>query len=144
MDTEKIEQLIEIVKDSEVSEISLESRGAKVKIRKGRVHRSAPAKAKAAPASASTGKKAAPVQGGEKSGPNEVVVSAPMVGIFHSFNGSVAVGSIIKSGQVVGSIESMKLMNDVMSDADGTVTEVLVEDGMPVEYGQVLLRLACN
>ncbi len=71
----------------------------------------------------------------------EVVVKAPMVGIFHSLDSVGIVGTNIKIGQVVGSIESMKLMNDVVSKHEGVIAEVMVEDGMPVEYGHSLFRL---
>ncbi len=64
-----------------------------------------------------------------------------MVGIFHAANDIKQVGAQISKGQVVGSIESMKLLNDVVSEVSGTVREVMVENGMPVEYGQPLLRI---
>lgn len=50
----------------------------------------------------------------------------------------------MRKDQVVGAIESMKLMNDVRADCDGLVEAVLVEPGMPVEYGQPLYRLAAD
>ena len=71
----------------------------------------------------------------------EVFITARMVGIFHSIDSVGAVGTAVKAGQVVGAIESMKLLNDAVSDHDGVIAEVLVEDGMPVEYGQRLFRL---
>ena len=64
-----------------------------------------------------------------------------MVGIFHSAGNSMTEGVAVKAGQSVGAIESMKLMNDVISECDGVIAEVLVEDGLPVEYGQPLFRL---
>jgi len=53
----------------------------------------------------------------------------------------VEVGDTVRAGQVVCIVEAMKLMNEIQSDADGVVAEVLVEDGQPVEYGQPLFRL---
>lgn len=70
-----------------------------------------------------------------------VYISAPMVGIFHGIDSLNAVGSTVRSGQVVGAIESMKLMNDIISEYDGVITEILVEDGAPVEYGHNLFKL---
>ena len=64
-----------------------------------------------------------------------------MVGMFHVVDGIARVGAEVSEGQVVGSIESMKLANDIVSEVAGRVREVLVEDGMPVEYGQPLYRL---
>ena len=65
-----------------------------------------------------------------------------MVGIFHHAEPPLPYAAVVAPGQVVGSIESMKLMNEVLAEAGGRVTEVLVEDGAPVEYGQALFRLA--
>ncbi len=70
------------------------------------------------------------------------VVASTMVGIFHTARPAVEVGTELKAGQRVGSIESIKLMNDVVSTCTGTVAEVLIADGQPVEYGQVLYRVA--
>ena len=50
----------------------------------------------------------------------------------------VQVGDTVKKGQVVAIVEAMKLMNDIESDFDGEVAEILVENGQPVEYGQPL------
>ena len=65
-----------------------------------------------------------------------------MVGIFYHAEPPLFLGAEIKAGQIIGSIESMKLMNDVVAEDSGRVTDVLVEDGAPVEYGQALFRLA--
>ena len=54
----------------------------------------------------------------------------------------VAVGDTVKKGQTVAIVEAMKLMNDIESDFDGTVAEILVENGEMVEYGQPLFRIA--
>lgn len=74
--------------------------------------------------------------------PVGITITAPMVGIFHVIDGIKSRGISVKKGQVVGAIESMKLMNEVVSRDDGEVEEILVEDGTPVEYGQVLFRLS--
>ena len=50
--------------------------------------------------------------------------------------------AILRNGKVVGIIEAMKLMNEIESDFDGTVTEILVKNGQAVEYGQPLFRIA--
>jgi acetyl-CoA carboxylase biotin carboxyl carrier protein len=75
------------------------------------------------------------------------VVTSPFVGTFYrkpnpdSAN-YVSMGDKIDKGQVLCIVEAMKLMNEIESDAAGTVTAILVEDGAPVEYGQPLFKLA--
>jgi biotin carboxyl carrier protein len=74
----------------------------------------------------------------------EVSVVAPLVGIFHTWakprGGSlVAVGDRIKVGQLVATIQSLNVINEVESPVAGRVTEILIQDGQPVEYGQQLM-----
>ena len=69
------------------------------------------------------------------------LLSAPMVGIFYHAEPPLSLGAEIKAGQMIGSIESMKLMNDVAAEESGRVVDVLVEDGAPVDYGRALFRL---
>ena len=75
-----------------------------------------------------------------------VEVTAPMVGTFYRAPGPeeppfVEIGSRINVGQAVCILEAMKLMNELESEVSGEVTEILVENGTPVEFGQVLMRL---
>ena len=79
-------------------------------------------------------------------GANEEV-RAPLVGTFYAAAAPdekpfVTRGQSVKKGEVVGIIEAMKLMNEIESDFDGTVTEILVKNGQAVEYGQPLFRIA--
>ncbi|SCG67638.1 acetyl-CoA carboxylase biotin carboxyl carrier protein [Micromonospora inositola] len=78
--------------------------------------------------------------------PGRLTVRAPVVGTFYRAPEPgaapfVAVGDLIRPGQVVGIVEAMKLMNEVTADQAGRVVEVLVDDGRPVEYDQPLLAL---
>ena len=75
-----------------------------------------------------------------------VEVTAPMVGTFYRAPGPeeppfVDIGSKITTGQTVCILEAMKLMNELESEVSGEVIEILVENGTPVEFGQVLMRL---
>ncbi len=75
-----------------------------------------------------------------------VEVTAPMVGTFYRAPGPdeppfVDIGSRISVGQAVCILEAMKLMNELESEVSGEVIEILVENGTPVEFGQVLMRL---
>jgi len=77
---------------------------------------------------------------------DSVEVTAPMVGTFYRAPGPeeppfVEIGSRISVGQAVCILEAMKLMNELESEVSGEVIEILVENGTPVEFGQVLMRL---
>ena len=74
------------------------------------------------------------------------VITSPLVGVFYAAPAEdapsfVKVGDKVEAGQVVGIVEAMKLMNEIESECAGTVAEVLVENGEPVEYGQPLFRI---
>lgn len=73
-------------------------------------------------------------------------ITSPMVGTFYRAPGPdeppfVAVGDRVRSGQTVCIIEAMKLMNELEAEVTGEITEILVENGEPVEFGQVLMRV---
>lgn len=79
----------------------------------------------------------------EKSG---TVVTSPIVGTFYASPAPdkapfVKVGSTVKKGDVIFIIESMKLMNEIQSEHSGVITEILVNNGSPVEFGQPILRI---
>jgi len=74
------------------------------------------------------------------------VVSSPLVGTFYAAPAEdaepfAAIGDVVKKGQTLAIVEAMKLMNEIESEADGTVAEVLVKNGEAVEYGQPLFRI---
>ncbi|WP_406045473.1 acetyl-CoA carboxylase biotin carboxyl carrier protein [Micromonospora sp. NBC_00898] len=78
--------------------------------------------------------------------PDRLAVRAPVVGTFYRAPEPgappfLAVGDLVRPGQVVGIVEAMKLMNEVTADQAGRVVEVLVDDGQPVEYDQPLIAL---
>jgi acetyl-CoA carboxylase biotin carboxyl carrier protein len=73
-------------------------------------------------------------------------VTAPLVGIFHVWarpkgGALVALGDMVKVGQLVGTIQSLNIINEVESQAVGRVIEIFVQDGQPVEYGQPLMTI---
>lgn len=75
------------------------------------------------------------------------IVESPLVGVFYSHNTEtgepfISPGDIVKEGQVVGIIEAMKLMNEVISTVSGVVEEILIQDETTVEYGQPLIKIS--
>ena len=74
------------------------------------------------------------------------LVTSPFVGTFYRTPAPeqpafVEVGAVVKKGQTICIIEAMKLMNEIEADEPGKVTEILVENGQPVEFGQALFRI---
>ena len=131
-----------------MSEISLEDGEQAITIRKDVIVSSAPAVAISTPAVQPVSAPAsAPIEAPseakeeKKSG---TTITSPMVGTFYMAPSPdsapfVSVGGSVKQGDVVCIIEAMKMMNEIKSEVAGKVVEVCVEDGQPVEFGQVLM-----
>lgn len=141
MDIAEIEQLLEIVRDAKISELTISSGSPQrtIKLRKPLLP-PAPAPAPSVPHVHRETMGTHQEHASAASAP-EIFITAPMVGIFHSIDSLTTLNALVKTGQAVGAIESMKLMNDVVAQHDGVIAEILVEDGMPVEFGQHLFRL---
>jgi acetyl-CoA carboxylase biotin carboxyl carrier protein len=151
MDLRKLKTLIDLVSESNISELEITEADGKVRIVKADPHL-VPA-AMAAPVMATPlAPVAAPPQpaaAGEMPGPageaaeTGHVVKSPMVGTFYraaSPGGKplVEVGSQVKSGEPLCIIEAMKIMNEIEADETGTIAKVLCENGQAVEFGQPL------
>ena len=147
MDLRKLKTLIDLVSESNVSELEITEADGKVRIVKAgaapvvMTMQAAQPVAAAAPAAAASAPvaEAAPAPAVETGH----VCKSPMVGTFYraSSPGAKAfaeVGDTVKAGQPVCIIEAMKIMNEIEADQDGTITKILVENGQPVEYGQPL------
>lgn len=75
------------------------------------------------------------------------VVTSPMIGTFYAASAPgepdyVQIGDEVETGQVVGIIEAMKIMNEITADQSGVVVEILVDNAQPVEYGSPLIRIS--
>jgi acetyl-CoA carboxylase biotin carboxyl carrier protein len=149
MDLRKLKTLIDLVSESNVSELEITEADGKVRIVKAGatpVVVAAPTMMQAAPvAAAPVAVAGAPAAAEAPAAPVETghVVKSPMVGTFYraSSPGAKAfadVGDVVKAGQPVCIIEAMKIMNEIEADIDGTITKILVDNGQPVEYGQPL------
>ena len=147
MDLRKLKTLIDLVSESNVSELEITEAEGKVRIVKSegvvRQYVAAPVQAApmmaapvAAPVAAAT---AAPVAAAVEGH----VVKSPMVGTFYRASSPgakafVDVGSQVKEGDTICIVEAMKILNEIEADKSGTIVRVLGENGQAVEYGQPL------
>ncbi len=146
MDLRKLKTLIDLVSDSNVTELEITEAEGKVRIVKGgtTVAYAAPAAVAAAPA-ATPQALAAPVPDvvNIPVEPAGHVVKSPMVGTFYRSSSPgakafVEVGSVVKPGDTLCIVEAMKILNEIETDVAGTVTQILCQNGQAVEYGQPL------
>ena len=140
IDTNYIEKLAKILSDNNLTEIALEDENSAITIRKqGYVMPPAVSNV----VTAEENNEVEEVKEENKSEKRKEITS-PMVGNFYSAASPgakpfVQVGDIVKEGDVVCIIEAMKLMNEIVSEVSGRVVEICVEDGQPIEFGQVLM-----
>jgi acetyl-CoA carboxylase biotin carboxyl carrier protein len=147
MDLRKLKTLIDLVSESNVSELEITEADGKVRIVKaGPVPAVAMAPVMHAPVAApALAPAAAPAVVAAPAEPVETghVVKSPMVGTYYRSASPgakpfVELGSAIKEGEPICIIEAMKIMNEIEADKSGTVTKILVENGQAVEFGQPL------
>lgn len=139
-DTDYIEKLADILNTKGLTEISLEDGNQALTLRKDVV---ATVAAAPVPAVAGVPAPAASAPAAEEAPKGKAIVS-PMVGTFYKSPSPdakpfVEVGQTISEGDVVCIVEAMKLMNEIESEFSGKILEICVEDGQPVEFGQVLM-----
>jgi acetyl-CoA carboxylase biotin carboxyl carrier protein len=150
MDLRKLKTLIDLVSESNISELEITEADGKVRIVKAdpnaqvmmsaaptlmQVAQPQPAAVAAVPVAAAEA--AAPAA------PTGHIVKSPMVGTYYSAASPGAkpfaeVGGVIKEGQAICIVEAMKIMNEIEADKSGTITKILCENGQAVEFGQPL------
>ena len=157
MDLRKLKTLIDLVAESDIAELEVTEGESKVRIVK------TPAQAQnhmvmmpsnqmmsasqhQAPAAASATPAAAPVVAAPAQASGHIVKS-PMVGTFYRSSSPgnpafVEIGTAVKPGDTLCIIEAMKLLNEIDADSAGVVTQILVENGQPVEFGQPLFVIS--
>ncbi|MGA0020838.1 MAG: acetyl-CoA carboxylase biotin carboxyl carrier protein [Vulcanococcus sp.] len=151
LDHNQLRDLIALLGESDIQELKLEGDDFRLELRRNLpasqpqvVMQAAPAALPApaaAPAAPSAAPPAAPAVRGDL-----VEITAPMVATFYRSPSPgdpafVELGARINVGQTVCILEAMKLMNELESEVSGEVVEILVENGTPVEFGQVLMRV---
>jgi acetyl-CoA carboxylase biotin carboxyl carrier protein len=154
MDIRKIKKLIELLEESDVEELEIHEGDDSVRISRRREqasgghyvsHYSAPAPQAPAPTPAPEAAQAE--QASAPAAINGHAVKSPMVGTFYrspspSAAAFVEVGQKVNVGDVICIVEAMKMMNQIEADKAGTITEILVENGQPVEFDQPLVVIS--
>jgi len=146
MDLRKLKTLIDLVSDSNISELEIAEADGKVRIVKASAQAAAPAAAPVAHMTStalSTPIERAAAEPAAPAAPTGNIVKSPMVGTFYrsASPGSdpfIEIGSTVKIGDPICIIEAMKIMNEIEADAAGTIREILCENGQAVEFGQPL------
>ena len=140
MDTKRLKELIEFMKENALVELEVEEEGKKIKLTRGDLQK---------PISSIMPAPSQDSQTQEAKGQSQTLkenlleIKAPMVGTFYRAPAPnnpayVEIESAISPGEVVCIIEAMKLMNEIKSEVKGKIVDILAENGEPVEYGQTL------
>ena len=140
MELDDLKELIELIKETDITELQLEKNGTKVRIKREKM---------LSPMEISVQKFGNLQEKITQTAEEEtrlITVTSPIVGTFYRAPSPeappfVEVGSKVKKGQVLCIVEAMKLMNEIESEVDSTVVKVLVENGQPVEYGEPLFLI---
>lgn len=160
-DVQQILELMKGLKQYDVNELEIENEGERILLRRGGEIQTvmAPAMLPSTPPMSAAPSMAAPSlthvpaantipvsESVEASDPNVVEITSPFVGTFYRSPTPdappfVEPGSEIRVGNVLCIVEAMKLMNEIESELQGTILDVLVENGKPVEYGDPLFRV---
>ncbi|OLY92247.1 acetyl-CoA carboxylase biotin carboxyl carrier protein [Cnuella takakiae] len=155
MDFKQIQELIQLVNDSNLGEVSIEQKDFKITIKQKEEHvtqvvasmQGAPALPQQAYAPAALPQAApaaaAPAAPAAESNSNLITIKSPMIGTFYRRPSPdkpnfLEVGDDVTTGKVVCIIEAMKLFNEIESEVSGKVVKILVQDASPVEYDQPL------
>lgn len=148
MDLSELERLTELVQKANIRELTLRQGDSRLTIRKP------------LPEKEETGTALVPYEGDyseetdfasavyeaeeAETADQPVLVTSPSVGIFRHIKPIVGLNAHVKAGQIMGLIEALKLTNEVVAPSAGIVQDLLIEDGMPVEYGQAIFAMKAS
>ena len=149
MDYKNVENLIKAVSESSLTEFELQSNEVNIKMKKEELVREKAVDDEAeryVPKEEVKKENIEEEKEAEKKDENLFAVKSPIVGTFYGSSSpgaepSVKIGSKVKAGDVLCIIEAMKLMNEIQSEVDGEVVDILVKNGQLVEYGEPLILI---
>jgi acetyl-CoA carboxylase biotin carboxyl carrier protein len=161
LDLKQVKQIIDLMKRSDLTEFEVEEEGFKIKIKRASgegasgsnggfsAHPFAATASEPAARPAAAPAPAAPAASGGGDEAGFVYIKSPMVGTFYRSPSPDSppfadVNTKVEDKTVVCIIEAMKIMNEIQAETKGTVVEVLVENGQPVEYGQRLFKVKAS
>ena len=152
MDLKDIKAIIDLMKKNSITEFELERQDSKIRLKRGLNGGSAGSQPEdyAPPTYVSLPQSGSSAGNQPPSAPpvatGEIDVKSPMIGTFYrapspEATNYIEVGSTVNPESVVCIIEAMKVMNEIKSEVSGVITQVLVENGKPVEFGQPLFKV---
>ena len=148
MNIKEIKEILQLMAEHNLTEIEIEKDGIKIKLKKGRNGRMVMEEPRemATVIPVPVMHEAGSEGKGMPESPNSTTVRSPMVGTFYAAPSPdqapyASPGKKIKEGDVLCIIEAMKLMNEIKAEVTGTVTEVLVKNGQPIEFDQPLFKI---
>ncbi|MPY89847.1 MAG: acetyl-CoA carboxylase biotin carboxyl carrier protein [Luteitalea sp.] len=159
MNLDEIKQILELVREHELTEFELEQGGVKIRIQKQSAQTTIisgnPGAAVNTPPVAAPTTERLPAAGGAPltstpaeaaAGEELAIITSPIVGTFYRSAAPGApsfadVGDVVRKGQVLCVIEAMKLMNEITSEHEGELVEVFIDNGQPVQYGERLFAI---
>jgi len=138
MELKKLKEFIKFMEDNGLCELEIEEEGKKIRLKKNVAGVVSPMVIPQAAAEKSASK--------EEKTDNRLEVKSPMVGTFYRAPSPgakpfIEVGDTINPGDVICIIEAMKLMNEIKSEVAGKVSQILIENGQPVEFGQAMIKV---
>jgi acetyl-CoA carboxylase biotin carboxyl carrier protein len=155
VDLKDIKAIIDLMKKNSITEFELERQDSKIRLKRGlnggapAVQYDEPAGAGSVPVLPAVGFAPAPAVTLPPAATGEIDIKSPMIGTFYrapspEAGNYVEIGTEVSTETVVCIIEAMKVMNEIKSEVKGVVTQVLVENGKPVEFGQPLFKVRPN
>ena len=155
MDLKDIKAIIDLMKKNSITEFELERQDSKIKLKRGLNGGSASSSSEDYPPTYAGAMPQPPSQGGPAPLPaaaaasGEVEIKSPMIGTLYrapspEATNYIEVGSTVNAETVVCIIEAMKVMNEIKAETNGVITQILVENGKPVEFGQPLFKVRPN
>ena len=150
MDLKDIKAIIDLMKKNAISEFELERQDFKIRMKRGGVspvqNEETAVSSYASPFTIHTGNPAVPVSLQPPASTGEMEIKSPMIGTFYrapspEAENYVEVGSEVGPDSVVCIIEAMKVMNEIKAEIKGVITQILVENAKPVEFGQAMFKI---